>query len=225
MTRTRVAMWAPCAAAVRATCDDHARVVLGGVVELDGADQRVGVQRGRDGQRAAPAEMAVARHRPRAADRVVEDQPGAEVGALPDAAAQRPQERDRRDEVGREPREQQLALAQRLAHEPDVAHLEVAQAAVDELARRARGAGGEVARLDQPDAQAARGGVERRARAGDAAADDEHVEVARGRRLDRPRRDAASSAPRARDARHGVAPLNSGRSASYSARCRRCRSS
>ena len=61
---------------------------------------------------------------------------------------------------------EQLALAQRLAHEPEVAHLEVAQAAVDELARRARGAGGEVARLDQADAQAARGGVERRAGAG-----------------------------------------------------------
>jgi len=44
--------------------------------------------------------------------------------------------------VGSDPREQQLPLAQRLADEPDVANLEVAQASVDELARRAGGPGG-----------------------------------------------------------------------------------
>ena len=122
------------------------------------------------------------------------------------AAVQRPQERHRLDEVRRGAREQQLALAQRLAHEPDVAHLEVAQPAVDELARGARGAGREVARLDEPDAQPARGGVERRARAGDPAADDERSSSPEAERLERP------------PARGGVeavtvVPLNSGRSA------------
>jgi hypothetical protein len=199
--------------------DDHAGVVLGGVVELDGADERVGAQRGRDLERAALGEMAVAGNGPSAADGVVEDQPGAEVRALPAAAAQRPQERHRRHEVGREPREQQLALAQRLAHEPEVAHLEVPQAAVDELARCAGGAGREVARLDERDAQAARGGVERRPGAGDAAPDDEHVQVAGRRRLDRP------AARRRVEPAHGAALLKSGLSASYSARCRRWRSS
>ena len=121
--------------------DDHARVVLGGVVELDGADERVRAQRRRDGQRAAPAQVAVARHRPRAADacrratspapRYARSQPRPRSGHRNGTGATR---------CGRDPRQQQLALAQRLAHEPDVAHLEVAQAAVDELARRARGA-------------------------------------------------------------------------------------
>ena len=50
---------------------------------------------------------------------------------------ERQQERDRRDQVRREHVEQQPALAQRLAHEPEVALLEVAQPAVDELVERA----------------------------------------------------------------------------------------
>ena len=73
-----------------------------------------------------------------AAERVVEHQPGADVRALP-VLGQRQQERHRRDQVRRQHVEQQPALAQRLADEPEVLLLEVAQAAVDELARpRAR---------------------------------------------------------------------------------------
>ena len=90
------------------------------------------------------------------------------------------------DEVRREHVEQQRALAQRLAHQPEVALLEVAQPAVDELARaRDEVPGGEVARLDQRDVQPARGGVQRAARAGRAAADHDDVEDLVGHALER----------------------------------------
>jgi hypothetical protein len=62
-------------------------------------------------------------------------------------------------------------------HQPEVEVLQVAQAAVDELARAARGAGRVVGTLQQRDAVAARRGVERDAGAGDAAADDDDVEL------------------------------------------------
>ena len=80
------------------------------------------------------------------------------------------------DEVRRQALGEQAPLVERLAHEPEVEALEVAQAAVDELARAAGGAGGEVALLDQRHREPAAGGVERDAAAGDAAADDEDVE-------------------------------------------------
>jgi hypothetical protein len=78
--------------------------------------------------------------------------------------------------VRRERVEQQRALAQRLAHEREVALLEVAQPAVDQLARATRRAGGEVARLHQRHRQPARDRVERAAGPGRARADHDHVE-------------------------------------------------
>ena len=71
----------------------------------------------------------------------------------------------------------QRALEQRLAHQPEVEVLQVAEAAVDELRRAAGGAGGVVLALDEGDAVAARGGVQRAAGAGYPAADDDDVEV------------------------------------------------
>ena len=85
-------------------------------------------------------------------------------------------QRQRAHEVRRQ-RDHQLALEQRLAHEPEVEVLQVAQAAVDELARAARGARGVVGALEQRHAVAARGRVERDAGARDAAADDDDVEL------------------------------------------------
>ena len=73
--------------------------------------------------------------------------------------------------------QQHLALAQRLAHQPEFAVLQIAQAAVDELRGRRRGAGGEIVLLDQDDAKAAAGGVARDAGAVDAAADDGEIEI------------------------------------------------
>ena len=88
-----------------------------------------------------------------------------------------------RDEERQHPHEvggvvaQPLALGERLVDEADVALLEVAQPAVDELRGLRRRARGEVVALDERGAQPAGRGVEGDPRAGDAAADDEHVEV------------------------------------------------
>jgi hypothetical protein len=71
--------------------------------------------------------------------------------------------------------QQPLALAQRLVDEADVAVLEVAQPAVDELGRLRRRARGEVVALDEQRAQASRGGVEGDAHARDATPDHQHV--------------------------------------------------
>jgi len=81
---------------------------------------------------------------------------------------QRVDERHRLDQVRRELLDQQPALLQRLRHQAEVEHLQVAQAAVDELAGAAGGPGGEVAGLDEADAQPAGGRVERAPGADDA---------------------------------------------------------
>jgi hypothetical protein len=75
-----------------------------------------------------------------------------------------------------------LALQGRLAHQRDVAHGEVAQAAVDELGGAVRGPGGEVLGLDERHGQAPQRGVPGDAGAGDAAPDDEQVEGLAGER-------------------------------------------
>ena len=74
-------------------------------------------------------------------------------------------------------RRKPLPLAQRLVDEPHVALLEISQAAMDELGAAARGPAGEVVCLDQGGREAAAGGIEGDADTGDAAADDEHVEM------------------------------------------------
>ena len=88
----------------------------------------------------------------------------------------RQHEAHRPDEVRRHP-QQHLALGQRLAHQPERAVLEIAQAAVDELGRGRRGARAEVVLLQQQHAQAPAGGVARDAGAVDAAADDGEIVV------------------------------------------------
>src|SRR3712207_9067667 len=77
-------------------------------------------------------------------------------------------------------RSRQVALVQRLADQPEVELLEVAQAAVEELGRAGGGAAGEVAGLDEGGAQTPGGGVQRHPGAGDAAADYEHLVLAGG---------------------------------------------
>ena len=71
---------------------------------------------------------------------------------------------------------QALALGEGFVHEADLALLQVAEAAVGQLRGLRRGARREVVPLDQGRAQAAGGGVERRAHAGDATAHHQHVE-------------------------------------------------
>ncbi len=176
--RGRHARGEPGAVRVRGPGDvrDQARIVLLRVVELHAADERIRAEPRRDRTHAAMGQVARGRNAARAADPVVQRETGAEVGALPAPVGQRPEERNGLHEVRREPRQQQLSLAERLANEPEVEHLEVTQAAVDELARLARRPGRVVARLDQSDAQSARDRVECRADARDPAADHEDVE-------------------------------------------------
>jgi len=85
---------------------------------------------------------------------VVEEQTGPDVGAFPAPVLQGEEELDRPHEVGREPSEQQAPLTQRLAHEPELEHLEIPQAAVNELARPAGGSRRQIVRLDQRDGEA-----------------------------------------------------------------------
>ena len=88
----------------------------------------------------------------------------------------RQHEAHRPDEVRRHA-QHHLALDQRLAHQPQPAVLEIAQAAVDELGGSGRRAGGEIVLLDQQDAQTPAGGIAGDAGAVDAAADNGQIEV------------------------------------------------
>ena len=78
--------------------------------------------------------------------------------------------------VGQQP----LPLVEGLVDQAVVALLEIAQAAVDQLGRLRRGPRREVLGLDQGGPQPPGGGVEGHAASGDAAPDDQHVEVLRG---------------------------------------------
>ena len=110
------------------------------------------------------------------AHRVVEQEAGADVGAFPRTPRQQQQEGERANQMGREAIEHAGPLVQGLADETELQMFQVAQTAVDQLARAARGSRGQVARLDQRDPQTARGRVERSAAADHAAADDRDVE-------------------------------------------------
>ena len=97
-------------------------------------------------------------------------------------AQARHQKRRRIDEMRRQ-LDHELALEQRLADQPEVEVLEVSKTSMDHLRRAARGARRPVGALDDRHRVAARGGVERHAGAGDAAADHDDVELSSARRL------------------------------------------
>jgi hypothetical protein len=122
--------------------------------------------------------MPVGGHRLGAAHPVIEKNSRPDVEPFPNPVLKRQQERHRVHEVRRDPVEQQSALFQRLAHEREVALLEVPQAAVNELARPRRRTSCPVVRLDKGDGETARDRVECRAGADDATPDDEQVELA-----------------------------------------------
>ena len=87
----------------------------------------------------------------------------------------RQDERKRIDEVRREP-EQDLALGQRFAHQPELVVLEIAEAAVDQLGAPRGGMRREVVALDQQHLEPASRGITGDACAVDAAAHDQEVE-------------------------------------------------
>ena len=113
-----------------------------------------------------------------ATERVVEPHTRCDVGTLP-ATADREEEGDRTDQVGSESIEQEAALGQGLVDEAEFALLEVAQPPMGQT-RRTRGrAGRKVALLHESDRQAACGGIESRAGAYDATADDGDIDAVR----------------------------------------------
>ena len=110
------------------------------------------------------------------AQQVVNEQPEPQHQRRAQAGQRRQHEAHRPDHMRRHA-QQHFALVQRLAHQPEGAVLEIAQAAMDQLAGGRGGAGGEIVHLDQQHAQAAAGGVAGEAGSVDAAADDGEVEV------------------------------------------------
>src|SRR5579884_3674297 len=98
-----------------------------------------------------------------------------EQRARPQAALVGQNEAQRPDQV-RRARQQDLAFGQRLADQAERPVLEIAQPAVDQLARSRGGGACEVPLLDELHRQAAAGGVAGDPDAVDAAADNQHVE-------------------------------------------------
>jgi hypothetical protein len=98
---------------------------------------------------------------------------------------QRVQELHRPDQVRGDPVEHQAAFGQGLPDQPEVEHLQVPQAAVDELARPARGAAGPVAALDDRRGQAAGDGIESGTSPDHASAHDQDVQYSLGHLGDR----------------------------------------
>ena len=80
-------------------------------------------------------QLLVPRGRPGAAHRVIERETRCDVRPLPAATGERVEERHGPHEVRGEPREHELTLLERLAHEVEVHLLEIAQTSVEELGR------------------------------------------------------------------------------------------
>ena len=148
------------------------------VVVLDGPDQGVLAQGGELPQGLLLRQVPVAGDAVPSAHGVVEQHAAADVRALPDPVLQRVEERHRPREVRRETVDEQVPLGEGLADQVEVEHLEVAQAAVDELAGPARRAARPVLRLDHGRRQPTADGVEGDAGTRHATADDEDVELA-----------------------------------------------
>ena len=95
----------------------------------------------------------------------------------------RPRERERLHEMGRQP-QQTSSLGTGLEYEVQMSVLEVSHTAMHEPRRPAGRSAREIALVDQPDRQAAHGGVAYDAGPRDSAADDERVEDASRERLE-----------------------------------------
>ena len=119
-------------------------------------------------QRAAPAEVVVEK------EAQPDHPPGAQPGVMREHEAHRP------DDV-RGVAQEHRALAQGVAHKSEVAVLQVAKPAVDQLGAGRRGVRGQIVLLAQQHVEAAPRRVPGDAGAVDAAADDEQVDRARRR--------------------------------------------
>ncbi len=164
-----------------------------GVVDLpvvvpDAADHAIRAQSGCKLERPALGQVPVPRNRPSATHRVVQQNPRAHIEAieaLPNRMGEWVQERDRVHQVRGEPREQQVAFPQRLPYQGEVALLQVAHPAVDELAGAAGGPGRVVTLLHQCYRQAAGRRVQSASAPGDPTAHDHDVEHFAGHAVQR----------------------------------------
>ncbi len=164
---------------------DEARVVGPGV-GIDEALLELRLQRRARGVRAeVDATRMDQRVRAPAAEVVVEQQRGADHPLRSQMRLVRQHEAQRPHDVRRRT-QHDFALRERLADEREFVLLEIAQAAVDQLAARTRRVRREVVLLAQQHRQAAPGRIARDRRAVDAAADDENIDlIARFRRRHR----------------------------------------
>ena len=156
--------------------EHEARVIRGAVEVLEHPAQTLGAELRLERERGLhAAERLVEARRAEQRERVVD--PQADVHQLETglrALVDRDQERQRAHEVRRD-LGLDATLRDALEHEPDLAVLEIAQAAVDELARLRRCARGVVALLEQGDLHPAELGITCDAGAGDASADHDDV--------------------------------------------------
>ena len=111
------------------------RIVDLGIPILNAANKAIPAQAWKASEDAAARKMSMSRQSPSSGDRVVEEGAGADVGALPDMTGQRVEEGDGADEMRTEMFEHQGLFAERFAHESQVELFEVAQAAMNQLAR------------------------------------------------------------------------------------------
>ena len=192
-------MAAPCAAAVRAIASVR-RAIVGVRVEQDvRAGEAVAIECRDVRERAIDGDAPMPAADPEPSREVVHPERAADQRrqAAVDASAalqHRHQEREHRDEV-RRILEQQLALRECLVDESELALVEVAEATMHELGALAARARREVVPLHERGPQTTRRRVERDSDAGDAATDDEHVEVLVAKALQR-------AGPVERGARH-----------------------
>ena len=183
LTLTRVCTRAPLAAAVRATREHEAYVVLElAVPGQDRAAQPFTSYDGGEGERLGDTDPAWPGERLAAGPRGQPQQvTGADAVACqrglgpPDARGERHQHRQRPDQVWGGGLHQDAPLDGALVGHVQLALRQVAQPAVDQLGAPAAGAEGDVLGVDGDHVEPAGGSVERNAGAGDAEADHEDV--------------------------------------------------
>ena len=123
------------------------------------------------------AQEAMVREAFAVAERVVEQHPRAQPGAMEEAGVVKWDEKLQRFEEVRGDAQQRFTLAQVHAHEGEIQHLEVAQAAMNQTCGARGGCAAEIGFFEQGDTETPQRGVAGNAGADDAAAGDRDVEL------------------------------------------------
>ncbi len=164
---------------------DQPRVVALGVEVAGAAEQAALADRGLELEEGALAQHAVRGHIAEQRQQVVGPHAGRETPERePVTTMQGEDERKRSDEVGRDA-EEDAPLPVRFPHQPELALLEIPEAAMDQPARPGARAGGEITLLDEHGGKAPHRGVPGDPRPGDAATDDQQIERPGAQRVER----------------------------------------